>query len=85
MAQPLRLAWPDGRGATLLVGDASTVLAVGDTVVSSWDLAGRPYALVRESGTWRRGLDGRFLHKRGATSDGPRVRERVDRSRHHRR
>ena len=52
------------------------MLAVGDTVVSSWDLAGRPYALVRESGTWRRGLDGRFLHKREATSDGPRVRER---------
>ncbi len=76
MAPPLRFAWPDGRGATLLVGGASTVLAVGDTVVSSWDLSGRPYALVRESGTWRRGLDGRFLHKREAKSDGPRVRER---------
>jgi len=53
------------------------VLAVGDTVVSSWDLAGRPYALVRESGTYRRALDGRFLRKREATADGPRVRERL--------
>ena len=73
----LRLTLPDGRTATLLVGEASTVLAVGDIVVSSWDLAGRPYALVRESGTYRRGLDGWLLRKREATADEPRVRERL--------
>jgi hypothetical protein len=68
---------PDGRPATLLLGEASTVLSVGDTVVSSWDLAGRPYALVRETGTYRRGLDGGLLHKCPASSDGPRVRRRL--------
>jgi radical SAM superfamily enzyme YgiQ (UPF0313 family) len=68
---------PDGRAASLLAGGASTVLAVGDDVVSSWDLAGRPYALVRDTGTWRRGLDGRLLHKREATAAGPRLRERL--------
>ena len=73
----LGLTLPDGRAATLLVGEASTVLAVGDTVVSSWDLAGRPYVLVRESGTYRRGLDGGLLHKREATANEPRVRERL--------
>jgi hypothetical protein len=73
----LRFAWPSGRTASLLCGEVSTVLDAGDGAVSSWDLAGRPYALVRESGTWRRGLDGRFLRKREATSDGPRVRERL--------
>jgi radical SAM superfamily enzyme YgiQ (UPF0313 family) len=51
---------------------ASTVLAVGDERVSSWDLCGRPYALVREAGTYRRGLDGRLLLKREATAESPR-------------
>ena len=73
----LRFSLPDGRPATLLVGEASTVLSVDDTLVSSWDLAGRPYALVRESGTYRRGLDGRLLWKREATAAGPRVRRRL--------
>jgi radical SAM superfamily enzyme YgiQ (UPF0313 family) len=68
---------PDGRPATLLLGEASTVLSVGDTIVSSWDLAGRPYALVRESGTYRRGLDGGLLHKCPAGSEGPRLRRRL--------
>jgi hypothetical protein len=76
-AGPLRFALPDGQEASLLAGGASTVLAVGDDVVSSWDLAGRPYALVRAGGTYRRGMDGRFLRKREATSEGPRVRERL--------
>jgi radical SAM superfamily enzyme YgiQ (UPF0313 family) len=67
----------DGRPATLLLGEASTVLSAGDTVVSSWDLAGRPYALVRESGTYRRGLDGGLLCKREATAESPRVRRRL--------
>jgi hypothetical protein len=73
----LRLTLPDGHTATLRLGEASTVLAVGDALVSSWDLAGRPYALVREDSTYRRGLDGRFLHKREATASQPRVRQRL--------
>jgi hypothetical protein len=73
----LRFSLADGRPATLLVGQASTVLSVDETLVSSWDLAGRPYALVRESGTYRRGLDGRVLWKREATAEGPRVRRRL--------
>jgi hypothetical protein len=71
------VAFPDGRPATLLLGKASTILAVGDTVVSSWDLAGRPYALVRETGTYRRGLAGDLLHKREAGPQGPRLRRRL--------
>ena len=67
----LRFALPDGRPATLLLGEASTVLSIDDALVSSWDLAGRPYALVRETGTYRRGLDGGLLWKREATADGP--------------
>jgi hypothetical protein len=73
----LKLVLADGRRATLLVGEASTVLSVDDTLVSSWDLAGRPYALVREGDTCRRGLDGGLLLKREATSDAPRVRRRL--------
>jgi radical SAM superfamily enzyme YgiQ (UPF0313 family) len=76
--QPLlRLQLVDGRPATLLLGDASTVLSVDDRLVSSWDLAGRPYALVRDEGSHRRGLDGRLLLKREATAEGPRVRRRL--------
>jgi hypothetical protein len=73
----LRLRLPDGRSATLLLGDTSTVLSVEDTLVSSWDLSGRPYALVREDGTYRRGLNGHLLHKREASTDGPRLRRRL--------
>ena len=76
-ASLLRFALPDGRPATLLLGEASTVLSVEDALVSSWDLAGRPYALVRETGTYRRGLDGGMLWKREATADGPRLRRRL--------
>lgn len=72
-----RVAFPDGRPATLLLGKASTILSVGDTVVSSWDLGGRPYALVRETGTYRRGLGGDLLHKREAGPEGPRLRRRL--------
>lgn len=39
------------------------MLAVGDHDVSSWDLGGRPYVLVRGGVTYRRGLDGRMLAK----------------------
>jgi hypothetical protein len=73
----LRFALPDGRPATLLLGEDSTVLSIDDALVSSWDLAGRPYALVREAGTYRRGLDGRLLWKRESTADGPRLRRRL--------
>ena len=73
----LRFALPDGRPATLLLRDDATVLSVDDALVSSWDLAGRPYTLVRETGTYRRGLDGGLLRKREATADGPRLRERL--------
>ena len=77
-AAPLvRFTLHDGRPASLLAGEASTVLAIDEQLVSSWDLAGRPYALVRTDGTYRRGLDGRLLHKREATAEGPRVRRRL--------
>lgn len=55
----------------------STVLAVDGSTVSSWDLSGRPYALVRDTGTYRRGLDGTLLHRREAGPDGPRIRHRL--------
>ncbi len=78
MAPPLlRFHFADGRPATLLLAEASTVLAVNEQLVSSWDLCGRPYALVRESGTYRRGLDGGLLLKREATADEPRTRRRL--------
>jgi hypothetical protein len=78
LADPLvRFTLPDGRPASVLFGHATTVLAVGDGIVSSWDLAGRPYVLVRDTGTYRRGLDGRFLHKREATAESPRARARL--------
>jgi hypothetical protein len=77
---PIRLTLPDGRGATLLLGEASTVLSVDDALVSSWDLGGRPYALVREDGTYRRGLDGRLLHKWRGPGGSARVRRRLSAS-----
>ncbi len=73
----LRFTLPDGRHATLRLGEASTVLAVDGELVSSWDLSGRPYVLVRGSGTYRRGLDGWLLLKREATAEAPRVRRRL--------
>jgi hypothetical protein len=73
----LRLALPQGREATLLLSAVSTVLAIEETEVSSWDLCGRPYALVRRDGTYRRALDGGLLHKREATGGSPRLRHRL--------
>jgi hypothetical protein len=73
----LRFALPDGRPAALLLREDATVLSVDDAVVSSWDLSGRPYALVRETGTYRRGLDGGLLRKREAGALRPRRRERL--------
>jgi hypothetical protein len=73
----LRLVLPDHHEATLLLSTASTVLSVEETDVSSWDLSGRPYALVRQDGTYRRALDGRLLHKREARGGSPRLRRRL--------
>ena len=73
----LRLVLPDHREGTVLLSAASTVLSVEETVVSSWDLSGRPYALVRQNGTYRRALDGHLLHKREARPGSPRLRRRL--------
>ena len=68
---------PDGRAVRFSLRPEATIVAVGDEDVSSYDLAGRPYALVREGGTWRRALDGRWLEKRPAQGGTPRLRRRV--------
>jgi hypothetical protein len=73
----LRFALADRRPATLLLGEASTVLSVDETLVSSWDLSGRPYALVREGSTFRRALEGGLLEKGAATAERPRLRRRL--------
>jgi hypothetical protein len=78
VADPLlRVDLPDGRPASVRVAPDATVVAVGDDTVSSYDLLGRPYALVREGLTWRRALDGRFLVKGRDTATGARLRQRV--------
>jgi len=43
-------------------------LAVGrnEAFVVSWDLGGRLYSVYRDGATWRRGLGGQVLEKRGA-------------------
>jgi hypothetical protein len=58
----------DGRPAVLGLRPDSTSLAVDDVQVSSYDLAGRPYVLVRDGWTYRRALDGRVLQKGAAAS-----------------
>jgi len=71
----LRVPLSDGRVATVSLGWGSTAIAVGDERVWSYDLAGRPYALVREPLTYRRALSGEMLVK---GRDGPRrVRTRL--------
>jgi hypothetical protein len=70
----LPLAFADGRTATLTLRSDATVLAVGETDVSSYDLAGRPYVLVRGDVTARRALDGRLLQKQPARDGHPRLR-----------
>ncbi len=77
MTRPqIKIVLPGGRPARLLLGEAFTVLAVGDTIVSSWDLDGRPYALVREAATYRRGLNGAVLRK-GPDGDTPHATRRL--------
>jgi hypothetical protein len=75
-ASPLSLRLAGGRGATLSLTPEATVIAVSGTRVSSYDLCGRPYVLVRDGWTWRRALDGRLLQK-GSGEDGSRVRRVV--------
>jgi hypothetical protein len=72
----LRLRLRDGAPATLRLAVASTVLAIAELRVSSYDLSGRPFALVRDGWTWRRALDGRLLQKGGRPGE-PRVRRLV--------
>jgi radical SAM superfamily enzyme YgiQ (UPF0313 family) len=73
----LPLALADGRTATLTLRPEATVLAIGDTDVSSYDLAGRPYVLVRGDVTLRRALDGRLLRKEPARDGQARLRSVV--------
>jgi radical SAM superfamily enzyme YgiQ (UPF0313 family) len=61
---PLTVRLRDGRAATLSLLTQATVVTVDDEDVSSYDLCGRPYVLVRGGSTWRRALDGRLLEKR---------------------
>jgi radical SAM superfamily enzyme YgiQ (UPF0313 family) len=70
----ITLRLPDGRPATLTLRPDATVLAVGETDVSSYDLCGRPFVLVRGEWTTRRALDGRLLQKRPAGGGVPRLR-----------
>ena len=72
----LRLRLRDGTPATLRLAGPSTVLAIAELRVSSYDLSGRPFALVRDGWTWRRALDGRLLQK-GKHLGSPRVRRLV--------
>ena len=72
----LALTLSDGRGAVLGLAPAATSIGIGADV-SSWDLAGRPFVLVRGDSTWRRGLDGRLLEKRPAAGGEPRRRRLV--------
>jgi len=55
-------------GASVSLAEASTSICVDETRVSSYDLGGRPYVLVRDAWTYRRAFDGRLLQKgRGRT------------------
>jgi radical SAM superfamily enzyme YgiQ (UPF0313 family) len=55
-------------GASVSLAEASTSVCLDQTRVSSYDLGGRPYVLVRDDFTYRRAFDGRLLQKgRGRT------------------
>jgi hypothetical protein len=60
----------------LSLATAATALSVDEAHISSYDLCGRPYALVREGWTWRRSLDGRLAGRR-TQPDGTRSRQRL--------
>ena len=53
----------DSRLALLSVKDTSVSLAVGSDWIAAWDLGGRLYSLWKQGHTYRRGLNGRVLHK----------------------
>ena len=81
----LRLARPEilslglaGGPATVTLRCDATIVAIGEATVSSYDLSGRPYVLVRDDATLRRALDGRVLEKRPAAGGEPRVRSRLE-------
>lgn len=73
----LRQSLPAGGKATVSLTAEATVVAVDDERVSSYDLAGRPFAVVRDGWTSRRALNGRLLQKRPAKADSPRVRSQL--------
>lgn len=78
-APPAILALELGRrGASLTLRGDATILAVGDQTVSSYDLCGRPYVLVRGDATLRRALDGRVLEKRPSLGGEVRIRRRLE-------
>jgi len=60
-------------GATVVsIKDTSLSAAVGTDWVAAWDLGGRLYSLWRRPHTYRRGLNGRVLHKwRDEAADAP--------------
>jgi hypothetical protein len=53
----------DDRTTLVSVKDASASLAVGSQWIAAWDLGGRLYSMWRHGHTFRRGLNGRVLHK----------------------
>ena len=53
----------DGRLALASVKDTSVSLAVGSHWIAAWDRGGRLYSLWKSGHTFRRGLNGRVLHK----------------------
>ena len=67
-----------GRPTSVTLRCDATIVAIGETTVSSYDLSGRPYVLVRADATLRRALDGRVLEKRPAGCAESRVRSRLE-------
>jgi hypothetical protein len=52
-----------GSDAAVSLKDSSVSVAVGEGFVVAWDLGGRLYSVFRHGQTYRRGLNGRVLHK----------------------
>jgi radical SAM family protein len=77
LAEPVVRVRLSGREpASVRLAADVTVVAVDEVRVSSYDLCGRPYALVRDGTTWRRALDGHWLEKHFAPGQA-RVRRRT--------
>ena len=53
----------DGRTTLASVKNTSVSLAVGTHWIAAWDLGGRLYSMWKHGNTFRRGLNGRVLHK----------------------